>query len=654
MVTGATSGNYEFGEFRIDTSRMLLLRRDGDIVSLPPKAFDVLRIMIGSGGRVLTKDELLNEAWHGTIVEEGNLTQAVSLLRKALGESRSDHRYIVTVPGSGYRFVAAVHEISADVEHSSERATASALTRSTTQADTSDSPIVPADHAKETSGRVATNYQLRWIVLGPALVLAAFGVYFAYSVWTMPPAPLPANVAEVKSVAVLPFENLGNEVNDEYLGVGIADALITKLSNIRRVVVRPTNAVVNYTNSKPPLATIGSALKVDALLDGRVQRSGDRIRVTVQLVRAGDGVPLWAESFEDQFTNIFAVQDSIARKVTEALTLKLSGEEQGLVFKRLTENASAYEAYLRGRFFWNKRTGEALQKSITYFEEAVSLDPKFALAYAGLAESYVLMNIYGSEYRRDAFPKARDAALKALSLNNTLAQAHTALALVKLEYEYDWLGAEEAYRKAIDLNPNYATAHHWYGEYLSFVGRFDESIKHIERAYELDPQSLVINTVRGYPYMRSGRCDTAINYFIKTLEMEPKFPLAHFYLGKCYVEQEHFSDAIKEQLAAISGSGESAAFMAALSFAYAASGNRTEAHAVLSKMKNESRRRYVSPYSMATVYAGLGQTDDAFKWLDKAYQDRDYQLPTIKNDIHFKRLKEDRRFATLLKRIGLP
>src|SRR4030095_4930844 len=498
-----------------------------------------------------------------------------------------------------------VDEVLADAKQFSDNTTASTAT-------SPDAPTFPSSQPTTAKNTTASgNHQLRLIVLVPALLLAIFGVYFVYSLWTMPRAPLPSNIAEVKSVAVLPFENLGNNVDDEYLGVGIADALITNLSNIRRVVVRPTSAVTNYVKSKPPLPTIGSTLKVDALLDGRVQRSGDRIRVTVQLVRAGDGVPLWADTFEDRFTNIFAVQDSIARKVTEALTLRLSGEERGLVFKRPTENASAYEAYLRGRFFWNKRTGEDLKKSISYFEEAVRLDPEFALAYAGLAESYVLMNIYSSEYHRDAFPRAREAAQKALSLNDGLANAHTALALVRLEYEYDWEGAEKSYRTAIELNPNYATAHHWYAEYLSFVGRFDESIKHIERAFELDPQSLVINTVRGYPYMRSGRCDTAIGYFKKTLEMEPKFQLAHFYLGKCYVGQKQFSEAIKEQLAAISASGESAAFVAALSFAHSASGNRVEANALLNKLKETSRRNYVSPYSMATVYAGLGETDEA-------------------------------------------
>jgi TolB-like protein/DNA-binding winged helix-turn-helix (wHTH) protein len=647
MVTGTTSATYEFGEFRIDTLRMLLLRCDGEIIPLPPKSFDVLRIMIGSDGRVLTKDELLNEAWPGTIVEEGNLTQAISVLRKALGETRNDHRYIVTVPGSGYRFVATVREVLKSSDTATASNEMSSAPRPVSTTDSFSTTTIP-----QNKGTVA-NRKLRWGVLAAVLLLAIVGVYAAYSVLTMPRAPLPAKVAEVKSIAVLPFENLGSEADDEYLGVGIADALITKLSNIRRVVVRPTNAVVNYAKAKPSLVSIGGALKVDALLDGRVQRSADRIRVTVQLVRAGDGVPLWADTFEDRSENIFAVQDSIALKVTEALTLQLSGEEQNLVLKPLTHNADAYEAYLRGRFFWNKRTGEGLQKSITYFEESVRLDPEFSLAYAGLAESYVLLNIYSSEYHRDAFPKAREAALKALSLNNRLAPAHTALGLVKLEYDYDWAGAEESYRTAIDLNPNYATAHHWYAEYLSFVGRFDESTKHIERAFELDPQSLVINTVRGYPYMRSGRCDTAISYFKKALEMEPNFALAHFYLGKCYIEQKQFSEAIKEQLAAISGSGDSAAFLAALSFAYAASGNKSDAQAVLNKMQVAARRTYVSPYSMATVYAGLGEGDETFKWLDKAYEDRDYQLPTIKNDIHFQNFKTDRRFAALLERLGL-
>ena len=632
MENETATSIYEFGEFRVDTLRMLLFGKDGQVVTLPPKAFDLLRIMVTSPGCVLTKDELLADVWRGSIVEEGNLTQAVSVLRKALGESRNDHRYIVTVPGSGYRFVAEVHEV-VDDDHLKQKPHFA-------------NPVQIEKNKR--SGR-----QLGWRVLLPALALAAVSCYAAYSLWSMPRTALPASVVEVKSLAVLPFEHLGAEAGEDYLGIGIADALITNLSNNKRIAVRPTNAVLKYANLKPALATVGRDLKVDALLDGRMQRSGDHLRVTVQLVRSSDGVALWADTFDDRFTNMLTVQDSISLRVAQALTLKLSGEDQNLASKRPTENPNAYEAYLRARFFWNKRTGEGLQKSITYFEEAVRLDPQFALAYAGLAESYVLLNLYGSEHRRDAFPRAREAALKALSLNNTIAPAHTALAMVQLEYEYDWRAAEESYRKALELNPNYSTGYHWYSEYLAFLGRFDESVKQIERAYDLDPESLVINTARGYPYMRAGRCDTAIEYFQKALEMERSFPLAHFYLGKCYVEKAQFDDAIREHTAAIGDTGDSAIFMAALGYAYAASGKMAEARAVLKSLKDTSKHKYVSPYSFATVYAGLGEIDEAFKWLGQAYEDRDYQLPTIKDDIHFGRMRKDPRFDELLRRIGL-
>ena len=623
---------YEFGEFRVDTLRMLLFGREGQVVTLPPKAFDLLRVMVTSRGRVLTKDELLSAVWRGSFVEEGNLTQAVSVLRKALNESRNDHRYIVTVPGSGYRFVAEVREL-VDDDLSARKAHVA-------------SPI--QIEKNKTAGR-----RFRLVVLLSALTLAAVCCYAAYSLWSKPQPTLPVSVVEVKSLAVLPFEYLGAQAGEDHLGIGITDALITNLSNNKKIAVRPTNAVLKYANVKPALVTVGRDLKVDAVLDGRMQRSGDRLRVTVQLVRSSDGVSLWADTFEDDFTNMLTVQDSISLKVAQALALKLSGNDQSLASKRPTENPAAYEAYLRARFFWNKRTGEGMEKSISYFEEAVRLDQQFALAYAGLAESYVLLNLYGSEYRRDAFPKAREAALKALSLNNTIAPAHTALAMVQLEYEYDWRAAEESYRKALELNPNYSTGHHWYSEYLAFLGRFDESVKEIERAYDLDPESLVINTARGYPYMRAGRCDTAIEYFQKALEMERTFPLAHFYLGKCYVEKGQFQDAIREHTAAIDDTGDSAIFMAALGYAYAASGKTTEARGVLKRMKDSSKHKYVSPYSFATVYAGLGETDEAFRWLDQAYEDRDYQLPTLKDDIHFSRLRKDPRFVELLKRIGL-
>lgn len=656
-------GGYEFSGFYLDTQRMRLLREDGEVVALPPKAFDLLRMLVESNGRVLTKEELFTEVWRGTIVEEGNLTQTISILRKALGENRSDHRYIVTVPGRGYRFVADVHKRQSETDEISSPKRTQPASHTLNELinpaadhatpDDTPQPTVPPPEEVEQKARLKSA-RPRIVGLLVVLGLLTVAVYQLSPRWRRPRSQaLPASIGEVRSIAVLPFESLGAEQDHEYLGLGITDALITKLSNISRIVVRPTDSVLKYSDAKPTMVDLGKTLKVDALLDGRVQRAEDRIRVTVQLVRSSDGVPLWAEAFDDRFTNFFAVQDSISQKVAQAMLEELTGEERRLLGKKPTESTEAYQLYLKGRFFWNKRTGESLEKSLEYFSEATRVDPQFALAYAGMAEAYVILNLYSVEQRRDAFPKAREAALRALALDDTLAAAYTALALVKLEYDYDWSGAEQAYRTALSLNPNYATAHHWFSEYLAFQGRFEESVAHIERAYEIEPQSPVINAARGYPYLRARRCDQAPHYFRKALEMEPGLPLARFYLGKCYVDQGEYENAIGEHLKAIEASGESPMFMAALGYAYARSGKRGQARTVLRLMEEASRRRYVSPYSFATVYAGLDDPDRAFEWLRKAYDERDGQLVTIKDDIHFDRLRGDQRFDALLGLIGL-
>jgi tetratricopeptide (TPR) repeat protein len=445
------------------------------------------------------------------------------------------------------------------------------------------------------------------------------------------------------------------EGGDEVLEVGLADALITRLSNIKRIIVRPTSAVLRYAGpSTLDLGSAGRELGVDALLSGHVQQEGDRIRVTVQLVRVADGATLWAESFNDSFTNIFAVQDSISEKVTHALALELTGEERRMVTKRYTENTEAYQEYLKGRWFWNKRTEETIKKGIECFARAAQMDPNYAQAYAGIAESYAILNMYSVNRSEDAFPKARDAALKALALDDALAEAHNALGLVKEQYEFDWSGAEVEFKRAIELNPNYATAHQWYSEYLAFLGRTEESLGQIKRAYELDPTSLIITTTLGFPYMCARRCDQAIEEFQKALEMDLRFPLTRYYMGNCYVQKGMLEEAVAEYRQAVAHSRGSAMFVAGLGYALAASGRKDEALWLLNELLERSKNHNISATSIAEIYAGLGERDQALAWLEKAYREREDLLVTLKVNTRLHGLRADPRFTDLLRRVGLP
>ena len=649
---------YEFGQFRLDPQERLLFR-DGEPVPLTPKAFDMLMALVENSGRLVEKEELMRRLWPDSFVEEGSLAQNVSLLRKALGESSDGQKFIETVPRRGYRFITGVRGVQGDAELIVQEQTGGVAVEDHNEPDISESNVASTQAGTREalhSGRPVNRIwrqKPKQAVLIAALTLTVVVVAFWYF--------LISNTNEqdagrdIKSIAVLPFKSLSADGADEYLGVGIAETLTTRLGSLKLLTVRPTSAVFKYADSQKETAVAGKELKVDSVLEGSIRRFGDRLRVTVRLVRVSDVSLLWAEHFDENFTDIFKVEDSISRKVAEALALKLSGEEQRRLTKRYTDNAEAYQLYLKGRFFWNKRTDDGFKLGIAQFTQAVEKDPGYALAYAGLSDSYTGLTFYNFAAPTEAMPKAKDAATHALAIDSTLAEAHASLAHVKVNYDWEWSDAEKEFKLAIELKPDYATAHQWYAiHYLTPTGQFEKAIQEMKRALDLEPTSLVMNTFWGATLYFAGRYDEAIDQCLKTIEMDPNFAVAHWHLGLAYEQKDRFDDAITEFQKAITLSGNSPLMIATLGRAYAKAGKRNEANRVLDELQKLSAIRYVSSLELAAIYAALGESEQAFQRLETAYKERSFHLINLGVRPEFGPLRTDPRFKDLVRRIGLP
>ncbi|HEX3561093.1 MAG TPA: winged helix-turn-helix domain-containing protein [Pyrinomonadaceae bacterium] len=608
---------YEFGPFRVDASRRRLLRA-GEVVALTPKAFDTLLVLVENGGRVVEKDELMEKVWPGVSVEENNLTQNISALRKALGERREEPQYIATVSGLGYRFIASVDESWPDDEGSRLRAPdesvplvgveknqvgknqieKSQVEKSQTGGNGFTHVAVGPHAPTATAGEGVEASRRR---RGRALVAAAFvavlalaGGYYLFARRAKPVEATSGPNARVRSIAILPFKPLGSEGPDEFFGLGMADALITKLSSIRQISVRPTSAILKFANAEQDPSAAGRELLVDSVLDGRVQKSGERIRVTVQLVRAGDGATLWAEQFDEKYTDIFAVEDRISEQVVQALLPTLTGAQKQQLAKHYTEDTEAYQSYIKGRYYWNKRTAEDIKKAISYFEDAILQDPNYALAYAGLADSYATVGVLDDVASQETMPKARSAAMKALELDEGLAEAHASLGYVKHRYEWDWPGAEREFKRAIELNPGYATAHQWYGWYLVTLGSFDGALAQFKLANQIDPLSLYTNLTVGAPYFYSRQYDKAAEQYRRVTEMNPDFWLGHWWLARTFEQEGKYEEALAELQKMAKIRGGDAIQSTAAGYIYALAGKRAERSKSL-KRRGGPRRIATSP-----------------------------------------------------------
>ena len=457
----------------------------------------------------------------------------------------------------------------------------------------------------------------------------------------------------ISSLAILPLANAGADPNMEYLADGITESIINSLSQLPNVRVVPRNTVFRYKGQEVDPQLVCQSLNTQAVLTGRVRQLGDRLIIGVELIDATNESQLWGEQFNRRFTDIFEIQEEIAREISEKLRLQLTGVEKKRLTKRYTEKTEAYQLLLKGRFYWNKRTEEALKKGIEYFQQAIEADPGYALAYAGIADCYAVLYFFGDLSPKDCAPRAKAAAIKALEIDDTLAEAHTSLALIKLTYEWDWPGAEREFKKAFKLNANYATTYDWNSIYLASVGRCDDAIAEIKRAQELDPLSLIINTGVGRQFYYARRYNETIEHCLKTLEMEPNFAPAHWFLGQAYIQKGKYQKAIAELQKAVKLSGGRNLMLASLGYAYAVSGKRTEGQEVLNKLHGLSPEDYVSPFSLAIVYTGLGEQDQAFAWLEKAYDERVGWLIFLPREPKLDSLRSDPRFVDLTRRIGL-
>jgi DNA-binding winged helix-turn-helix (wHTH) protein/TolB-like protein/Flp pilus assembly protein TadD len=634
---------YDFGPFRLDPEKRLLLK-GGEPVPLTPKVFDTLLVLVEGSGRVLEKDLLMERLWPDSFVEEGSLAVNISTLRKALGENRGEHLYILTVPGKGYRFVANVREIwveNADLiveEHTRARFVLEQDEKETT-ADT--------DAIVSTVSARPNRLRERSVLISVGSLLLVVAVAVAYLL-VLRSRPTQAGI-HINSVAILPFRMLSSDANTERMGFAMSETLITRLSNIRRVRVRPTSAVQNYNDINRDCVKIGRELQVDAVVDGSIQKDGDKLRITVRVVSASDGSPVWAKKFDEDFANFFAAQDEVSEQTARALTPSLSPEERQLVTKRDTESREAYDLYILGRYFWN---GRQLDKGLEYFLQAIEKDPDYALAWAGLADSYILRGSSGYDTQPgEMIEKARSAASRAIELNGDLAEAHTSLGIIHLQYDWNLAEAESELSRALELKPNYETAQYWYVIYLIAKGQLKEAVEVSRQDEQANPSSLIlgVNMARALYYAREF--DQAIKQCLLLVNKEPKSFGARFILASAYMQNGNNAEAIAEFTKLSDESKDKMVCQAALGAAYAKAGNRQEAMRIAQQLEERSKTEYVEPSYTATVYAYLGYRDLALERLEKAYKERSSTLVNIQVEPTFDSLRLDPRFRDLARRV---
>lgn len=467
------------------------------------------------------------------------------------------------------------------------------------------------------------------------------------------PAKKRATRGVINSVAVLPMVNDSPDEEMEYFSDGITESIINALTQLPKLRVVPRSTVFRYKRVEADPQDIGRELGVRAVLTGRVLHFGDRLLVNAELIDVANESQLWGEQYNRKPSDIFEVQEEIAKEISTKLLSKLSGDEKKRLTKRHTHDPEAYRNYLRGRFYWNKRTEHDFRKGIEHFQQAIEIDSDYALAYSGLADSYILLGFYGACAPDDVMPKGKAAAVKALELDDSLAEAHNSLAYIQYTYEWNWTASEKEFRKALKLNPKYATAHHWYAFKLAGMGRHKDAIAEMKLARELDPLALIINAEVGWAYYFARRFDEAVEQYQKALEMDPGFSVAHMFLGTAYAQLGRHEEAIAQLRQALELSGGSLLMKGMLGYAYGVAGDNDSAHKIIDELNELSPAQYVAPYNVALVYAGLGEIDNALTWLQKAFEQRGLFLAWLNQEPMFDSLRADARFADLVTRIGL-
>jgi TolB-like protein/DNA-binding winged helix-turn-helix (wHTH) protein/Flp pilus assembly protein TadD len=634
------SGRLHFGVFELDLHAGEL-RKHGLRVRLQEQPFQVLATLLKHPGEVVTREELQKKLWPAdTFVDfDHGLNKAISKIRETLSDSAESPRFVETVARRGYRFLAEVKIADAATLPSPELSNlpypgAEVGDRS----NLTGKPAIPKHLLPSFAWKIST-----FVLL---LLVASLAAWKFHS-WNHPSLV-------IRSLAVLPLESLSSDASQDYFADGMTDELISDLGQISALRVISRTSVMAYKHARKPLPQIARELNVDAVVEGTVLRSGDQVRITAQLIEASTDKHLWSQSYQGELRDTLTLQNQVARAIADQIRINLNPQEQAALKNVKVVNPQAYESFLKGRYFWNKRTAEGLKVALAYFNQAIDEDPKYAQAYSGLADTYALLGDwqYAVMTPKEALPKAKAVAIKALELDSTLGEAHNSLAFCLDGFDWDFDSAGKEFRRAIELNPGYATAHHWYAWHLSLLGWYDEAIAEMKNALNLDPLSLIINADLAELLVLAHSYDESIRQSRKTIEMDPNFALAHNQLAQAYLQKHMNDEAVAELQKAAQLSGGSPTVMANLARAYAASGKRSEAIELLSDLKKRSNSIYSHGSEIAVIYAALGDTDQAMNWLEKGYEER--FNPGVLLRPGFDPLRFDPRFQDLVRRIGLP
>jgi TolB-like protein/DNA-binding winged helix-turn-helix (wHTH) protein/Tfp pilus assembly protein PilF len=623
-----------FGPFEFDQQTCELKKR-GRQIRLRPQAVRVLAILVARAGQVVTREELKAEIWGSeTFVDfENGLNLCIRQIRATLDDDAVMPRYIETHSRRGYRFIGSVAHPAAGFSSETE------LKR--LERDTESGGIAPPTSlASHNTGLRRTKIFVLGIVVA---VLVGTVLYFAFPRGRV-----------IDSIAVVPLVNTASDPNSDYLSEGITDGLIDSLSQLPNLTVKSERSVARYKGRDIDPRVVGSELGVRAVLVGKLVPHRDSISISVELVDARNDNHIWGNEYDRKMADVAGIQEMISKDIAEKLRPKLSGEQKAYIAKPQTQNAEAYALYLKGRFYWRKRTEDGLREGLACFEQARQIDPNYALAYAGVADSYNMLGIWQFVAPHEAAPKARAAALKALELDPLLPEAHASLGMVKTLYEWDWAGGENEIKEALRLNPSYETAYRWYATILDGTERHEEVIASSRHALELDPTSLINSSSLGFELYMVGKYDDAVAHLQNTLAMDPNYFPAHHWLSMTYIEKAMPNDALQEARKAANLSNQSTLSMSDLARSYAVSGNAKEARRILQSLQAVSKSRYVSSFEVATIFATLNESDHAFDSLQKACEDRDYNLFRLRADPRLQSLDNDPRYADLLRRIGLP
>jgi TolB-like protein/DNA-binding winged helix-turn-helix (wHTH) protein/Flp pilus assembly protein TadD len=629
-----------FGVFELDLAAGQL-RKHGSRIRLQEQPFQVLAMLLEHHGEVVTREELQKRVWSaGTFVDfDHGLNKAINKIREALDDSAASPRFVETVARRGYRFLADVHVVDAAPVRKPEIAA-------------QPPPAAEAPGIRDLASTIPVLKQLppsplRRISASVLLLLIVALATWKLHSWNRPP-PV------IRSLAVLPLENLSSDASQDYFADGMTDELISDLGQISALRVISRTSVMTYKHARKALPQIARELNVDAVVEGTVFRSGDQVRITVQLIEAATDKHLWSQSYENESRDALALQNRVARAIADQIQIKLNPLEQTALKNAKVVNPEAYESYLKGRYFWNKRTADGLKAALGYFNLAIEKDPKYAQAYTGLADTYGLLADweYGVMTPKEALPRAKAAAIKALQLDGTLGEAHNSLAFCLDVFDWDLDAAGKEFRRSIELNPGYAEAHQWYAAHLIVLGRNDEAIAELRKAESLDPLSLIIRADLAEFLVIAHSYDESIRESRKAIELDSNFALAHNELGQAYLQKHMNDEAIAELRIAVQLSGNSPTCIANLARAYVASGRRNEAIKLLSDLKGRSTPSFSHASEIAIIYVALGDMDQAMHWLEKGYEER--FNPSVLVRPGFDPLRSDHRFKDLLRRIGLP